>query len=125
MDNFESIIGLPREEYEVTYQRGKIYGLAYFSQSVSFWTCNIGTLPYLFGCFETFTILNDELPDQYYMGVVFFELNESHIPIKVITSINMNEEFSLEIGRIYNVPSILRDVSIIDGNNIPKLEFRI
>lgn len=74
MENFQSIIGLPHEEYEVTYQKGKIYGLAYINQLTPGWICNAGSLPYLFGCYQTFSALDDMLlegPDDY-MGIVFF-----------------------------------------------------
>lgn len=56
----------------------------------------------------------------------FFELDESLDPIKVITGINTNNKFNIETtGMNDNIPGTLRDISYINGNNIPELEFEI
>lgn len=128
MENFEAIIGFPIKDYEIPYLEGKIYGLAYINQLTPGWICNAGTLPYLYGCCQTFTALNDILPEgpNDYMGVVFFELNKNLEPIKIITGIDANNKFSLETtGMGDDVPIKIMDISYINGDNIPELEFEI
>lgn len=128
MDNFESIVGFPNKNYEITYQPGKIYGLAYINQLTPGWICNAGTLPYLFGCYQTFMALNDMIPEEQneYYGTIFFELNEELEPIKVITAFNSTNKFSLETtGMNDDVSSKMIDISYLVGDDIPKLEFEI
>jgi hypothetical protein len=128
MDNFEATVGFPNENYEITYVPGKIYGLAYINQLTPGWICNAGVLPYLFGCYQSFIALNAMLPEDPndYFGTVFFEINKDLEPILVITSINTTKAFEVETTGMKNgFNIIIRDLSILDGDNIPKLEFEI
>ena len=125
-NNFESIIGFPNEKYEITYAPEKIYGFAYINRLTSGWICNAGTLPYLFGCYQTFITLNNVLSNETYnnTGSIFFELNENFEPIKVITSINTTKGFVLETtGMKEHIVTKIMNISYLDGDDFPKLEF--
>ena len=133
MDNFESIVGLPNEKYEITYRPGKVYGLAYINQLTPGWICSAGILPYLFGKYQSFTALNDMLPEGLnteglndYFGIIFFELNDDLEPTKVITAINTTNAFEVETtGMKDDFNKKIVDISYLHGDNIPELEFEI
>jgi hypothetical protein len=128
MDNFEETVGFPNNKYEITYVPGKIYGLAYINQLTPGWICSAGILPYIYGCYQSFSSLNDMLPEgpNDYFGTVFFELNKELEPVKVITSINTTGKFMIETtGMKDDIQSKIMDISILDGDNIPELEFEI
>lgn len=128
MDNFEKVVNFQNKKYEITYVPGKIYGLAYINQLTPGWICNAGTLPYLYGCCQTFTALNDVLPEgpNDYFGIIFLELNEDLEPTKVITGINTTKAFKVETTGMKD-DFILKivDISYLHGDNIPELEFEI
>jgi len=130
-DNFKKIVGLPKENYEISYEPGKIYGLAYINQLTPGWICQAGTLPFLYGCYQTFVALDDVLPKKKnsYMGIVFLELDKDLHPVKVITSINADEQFRFETegmnGNELRHRTKIMDMSILIGKNIPELEFEI
>jgi len=59
-----------------------------------------------------------------YTGTVFLELNEDLEPIKVITSIT-TKAFEVETTGMKDDIKTTIQISYLDGNNIPKLEFEI
>lgn len=127
MDNFEKIVGFPNENYEITYQPGKIYGLAYINQLTPGWICSAGILPYIFGCYRTFAALNDMIPEgpNDYFGTIFLELNDDLEPIKVVSSITTTKAFEVETSGMNESIKNIIQISYLDGDNIPKLEFEI
>jgi hypothetical protein len=128
MDNFEATVGFPNKKYEITYVPGKIYGLAYFNKLTPGWICMAGVLPYIYGCYQSFITLNDMISEDLdCFGTIFFELNQDLKPIKIITSINTTKAFEAETtGMNYDTGTkTLIQISYLDGDNIPKLEFEI
>ncbi len=128
MDIFQRIIGLPNNNIHAKYVHHKLYGLAIISQVTDDWEYNIGTLPYLYGIYITFSEMTArfEYLKENFRGHIFFHINDEGKPIEIINTIETDGVFPREIGDMNpKICMTLYNLSYISDINIPVFEFEI